>query len=83
VAAARKGLSQSADSLDSAGRQQIEKALGAVAATLANENPETKVGDLKQLKASAAALDEATKPLADILMDKAMESLLRKRGLIQ
>jgi hypothetical protein len=29
------------------------------------------------------ALDEATKPLADFLMDQAMAALLRQRGLIQ
>jgi len=30
-----------------------------------------------------AALDEITKPLADSLMDKAMEAMLRRRGVIQ
>jgi hypothetical protein len=30
-----------------------------------------------------AALDEITKPLAELLMDKAMEAMLKKRGLIQ
>ncbi len=43
----------------------------------------TQAGDLKQLQATIAALDEVTKPLADLLMDKAMEAMLRKRGLIQ
>ena len=28
------------------------------------------------------ALDEVTKPLADLLMDRAMEAMLRKRGAI-
>ena len=40
-------------------------------------------GDLKRLQATVTALDEATKPLAEFLMDKAMEAVLRKRGLIQ
>jgi hypothetical protein len=35
------------------------------------------------LKTSVLVLDEITKPLADLLMDKAMAALLRKRGLIQ
>jgi len=39
-------------------------------------------GDLKKLKAAHAALDEATKPLAELLMDRAMEAMLRKQGLI-
>lgn len=32
---------------------------------------------------TAAALDEATKPLADLLMDKAMDAMLRQRGVIK
>ncbi len=39
-------------------------------------------GDLKPLQEAVAKLDEVTKPLADYLMDKAMEAMLRKRGLI-
>ncbi len=50
---------------------------------LATENPQTKIGDTAKLQAASAALDEATKPLAELLMDRAMESMLRKRGLIQ
>ena len=44
---------------------------------------ETKIGDTKKLQSACAALDEATKPLADLLMDKAMEAMLKKRGLIR
>ena len=40
-------------------------------------------GDLKALQSAVAILDEVTKPLAEHLMDKAMEAALRKRGLIQ
>ena len=47
------------------------------------EDPARKIGDTKQLLAACAALDEATKPLAEILMDRAMDALLRKRGVIQ
>ena len=39
-------------------------------------------GDLKNLQATVTALDETTRPLAEFLMDKAMEAVLRKRGLI-
>jgi len=49
---------------------------------LAGEHPETKTGDVKQLEVAIVALDEATKSLADLLMDRAMEALLRKRGAI-
>jgi hypothetical protein len=43
----------------------------------------TGAGDLKKLQSAVAGLDETTKPLAELLMDKAMEAVLRKRGLIQ
>ena len=39
-------------------------------------------GDLARLKSALAQLDEVTKPLAELLMDKAMETLLRKRGVL-
>jgi len=35
------------------------------------------------LKAAIAALDEASQPLAELLMDKAMDAMLRKRGIIK
>jgi hypothetical protein len=50
---------------------------------LAAESLENGSGDLKQLQNAVAALDEITKPLAEFLMDKAMEAMLKKRGLIQ
>jgi hypothetical protein len=35
------------------------------------------------LQAALAGLDETTRPLAELLMDRAMAAVLRKRGLIQ
>jgi hypothetical protein len=49
---------------------------------LAAENKETQTGDINGLKTALSALDEASKPLAELLMDKAMDALLRKRGII-
>ena len=83
VLAARKGLAQCAGELDAAYQQQVEQALAEVESALAAEDPGTKTGDLKRLKAANAALDEATRPLADLLMDQAMAAMLRKRGLIE
>jgi hypothetical protein len=40
-------------------------------------------GDPAALKTALAALDEATKPLADLLMNQAMDALLRQRGLLK
>ena len=61
---------------------KIEIAALEVEKVLAEENSSGS-GDLKRLQSAIAALDEITKPLADLLMDKAMESMLKKRGLIQ
>jgi molecular chaperone DnaK len=83
IQAARKGLSDCAGELDPAYQQQIEASLDAVNAVLVEENPESKVGDPKRLKETLAALDETTRPLADLLMDKAMDAMLKRRGLIQ
>ena len=57
--------------------------MAAVEAVLAGKDAETKTGDAAKLKAANATLDEATKPLADLLMDKAMEAMLRQRGMIR
>ena len=63
-------------------REKIESAVREVEKVLAEENSGGS-GDLKKLQLAIAALDEITKPLADLLMDKAMEAMLKKRGLIQ
>ena len=83
LAATRKALADCADEMEADYRAKIEAAAREVESALATENPETGTGDLKQLQAAIAALDEITKPLADLLMDRAMEAMLRKRGVIQ
>ncbi len=82
LAAARKGLLEHAPELDAEYKAQLEAAIQTLEAVFASEDSETKVGDPAKLKAASAALDEVTKPLAELMMDKAMEALLRKRGLI-
>jgi molecular chaperone DnaK len=82
IAATKKGLAECAAELDAAYKRQIEEALAAVEAALATEDPKTQTGDPNKLKAVTASLDETTKPLADLLMDRAMDAMLRKRGLI-
>jgi len=82
LAATRKGLAECAKELDAAYQKQVADAMAAVEAVLAEEDPKTKVGDPAKLKAANAALDAATQKLAEIMMDKAMEEMLRKKGLI-
>ena len=83
VKATRSGLTECGEELPVEQRAKIEAALGAVETLLAAENPQTKIGEPTKLKAANTALDQATQPLAEILMDRAMEALLRKRGIIQ
>ena len=73
VAAARSGLKEFGAELDNAG--EVQSAVGAVETALELEN-------LSALKTAVAQLDDATRPLADLMMDRAMEKVLRQRGLI-
>jgi len=73
VAATRKALNDCPAEY----RAKIEEALKEVEILLRADS-----GDVKALKGAHAALDEATKPLAEILMDRAMEAMLRKQGII-
>lgn len=82
LAATKNALTTCADGIDSEYREKIEAAVREVETVLAAENPESGSGDLKKLQAVVGDLDEVTKPLADFLMDQAMEAMLRKRGLI-
>ncbi|MEY4918658.1 MAG: hypothetical protein RL616_2571, partial [Verrucomicrobiota bacterium] len=80
LAATKSALAGCANELEADYVEKISAAAQVVETALATENSASGAGDLNQLKSSVAALDEVTKPLADFLMDKAMEAMLRKRG---
>jgi molecular chaperone DnaK len=82
LAATRKALLECTGDAADAIRANIESAARHVEAALATETAGGG-GDLQRLQAAVAALDEATRPLAEMLMDKAMVAMLRRRGLIQ
>jgi molecular chaperone DnaK len=82
LGATRKGLAEHAAELEPSYRQRVETALLAVEAALETEEPRTKIGDTQRLKTANQHLDEATQQLAEFMMDKAMEEMLRKQGLI-
>jgi molecular chaperone DnaK len=82
LTATRNGLADCREELEAAYAEKVEAALKQVQSALNTEQAATGSGDLKWLQAACAALDEATKPLADLLMDRAMEAMLRKRGLV-
>jgi molecular chaperone DnaK len=82
ISATRKALADCANELDQDYKSQVETALQTVEKTAANEDSQTKIGNPKQLQADCAALDEVTKPLAELLMEKVTEAMLRKKGLV-
>jgi molecular chaperone DnaK len=77
IAATRKGLTDFGAELPEPERTAIEQALQALEQLVSADT-----GNAQTLKAAHASLDEATKPLAQLMMDKAMEAMLRKRGLL-
>jgi molecular chaperone DnaK len=81
--ATRKALHDCAAELEPGYTEKIRAALSEVDAILASEDAANQAGDASGLKGALARLDEVTKPLAELLMDRAMEAVLRKRGLIQ
>ncbi|MBI3880715.1 MAG: molecular chaperone DnaK [Verrucomicrobia bacterium] len=82
LTATRKGLDALGPELDLAHRADISTAMQAVADALATEHAETKIGELNKLKSAHTALDSATQTMADLLMEKAMEAVLKRRGLV-
>lgn len=82
LAATKKALAAHAAEIEEDYRKQIEVSAGEVESALAVEDLQAGAVELKRLQAAVASLDEATRPLADFLMDKAMEAVLKKRGII-
>jgi molecular chaperone DnaK len=78
VAATHKALAECGDEIAPTYRASIETAARAVEDLTGQEQ-----GDPAALKAAVATLDETTKPLAELLMDKAMDAVLRQRGIIK
>ena len=78
VKAARDGLEAFRDELDNA--QIIDEAIAGVEGLL--QSADNDQGDLPALKAAVARLDQVTLPLADLIMDRAMEAMLRKQGVL-
>ena len=78
VKAARDGLEAFRDELDNS--QIIDEAIAAVEGLL--QSADNDQGDLPALKVAVARLDQVTLPLADLIMDRAMEAMLRKQGVL-
>ncbi len=78
LAATRKALVECAGEIEADYKSKVEAAVKAVEDQLAVEP-----GEPAALKSALASLDEVTKPLADLLMDKALDAMLRQRGVIK
>jgi molecular chaperone DnaK len=78
--ATRKALGEPGLELAAAYRAEVESALHQVELALGGEDTATQAGNTQQLQAACAGLDEKTKPLAELLMERAMDALLRKSG---
>lgn len=82
ITATQKGLGEVGSELPEDQRAAIGKALAELRAALDEGAASPEKADPKRLKELHAQLDEATRPLAEIMMDRAMEAMLRKRGMI-
>jgi molecular chaperone DnaK len=82
LTATHKGLAECRSDVSPEYAIQVEEALKQVEAVLQTEDATTGFGDLVKLKEGVRQLDELTRDLAEVMMDKAMEAMLRKRGLI-
>lgn len=77
MAATTKGLGDCGAGLSPDYRAQVDSALAELETAARDET-----GDLKKLQSAMAALDAATQPLAEVLMDRAMDALLKQKGVL-
>lgn len=80
--ATRKGLLECQAEITAEYAAQVEQGIQQVETVLLTEDPKLGFGDPAKLKESVRQLDELTRDLAEVMMDRAMEAMLRKRGLI-
>ncbi len=83
ISATRKALKDCAAELDPKYAGQVEDALRKLELLTLRDAPVIEAAEFKALQSASLALDEITKPMAEILMDRAMEALLRKRGVLK
>jgi molecular chaperone DnaK len=82
VSATRKGLADCREELETNYVEKVERAVMALEAALDKPETDDSAAGLKELQSASAMLDEITKPMAELLMDRAMEALLRKKGIL-
>ncbi len=80
ISATRKTMAEYDAELDPEYRRQLLDAIGEIEEVLSLENPKTKTGDPARLKEATTHLDEVSRALAEVALDRAMEAWLRKKG---
>ena len=73
--AVRAALAQLGDAIDEPTRAQISTLISEVQSALTSH-------EVQRLKKSTAALDQATQPIATLLIERAMEDSLRRKGIL-
>ncbi|MGB0581139.1 MAG: Hsp70 family protein [Limisphaerales bacterium] len=79
IEAAEKGVTECTDELPDELLDPVREATKTLQNVLAMEEDET--GPVEQLKEAHAKLDEVSQPLAEALMERAMDEMLKRRGL--
>jgi len=79
--AAEKGIAECGEELDGGSLDALKKSVDEVARILGEED-ENGTGSPEALKKAHQALDEASQPLAEIMMERAMEEMMKRRGLV-
>ncbi len=83
LAAARSGLLEAGPELSPDQQEAIQRAIADTENALATAPAQDQTGDLARLQHALTSLDETTRPLADLLMDRALETVLRQQGLLR
>lgn len=82
VKATAKGIELFENELDPSYLSQIQTLMTEIGTLLKQGDANESGGNVTALKSSLKTLDELTLPLAELMMDRVNEAMLRKRGLI-
>ena len=82
VSATQKALQDCESELEPEGLARIKDALNVVETASHKGGSQPGPQELAALQQACAALDEATRPMAELLMDRAMVAMLKKKGVL-
>lgn len=82
VSATQKALQDCSAELEPEGLARIEKALLLIETASHKEGSQPGPQEVAALQQACATLDDATRPMAELLMDRAMLAMLKKKGVL-